>query len=215
LQAGRSKPPAHTGRAFVRLSKLGGLLAHPRERHVLARLLMIRWRALGLHAAPGALVLGCVRFEHPRRAFLGRGSMIATGSCIKCVPGSFHLGEAAYVGEGCWVSCTESVRIERDALLGPGCHITDANHGFNGRGPINRQPRTAAPVTIGEGAWLGAGAKVLAGVRIGRGAVVGAGSVVTKNVADYAIVGGVPACVIGERDDARARERETVLELER
>ncbi|HXP29249.1 MAG TPA: acyltransferase [Solirubrobacteraceae bacterium] len=175
---------------------------------------MLRWRMLGLHAAPGSLVLGRVRFEHPRRAFLGRGSVIASGSCIKCVPGSFHLGEAAYVGEGCWISATESVRIERDALLGPGCHITDANHGFGGRGLINRQPRVAAPVTIGEGAWLGAGAKILAGVQIGRGAVVGAGAVVTKDVADYAIVGGVPARLIAEREQtpASSRERETILE---
>ncbi len=125
--------------------------------------------------------------------------MIAVGCHIKCVPGSFHLGEFAYLGENCWVSSTECVRIERDALIGPGCHITDANHNFAGQGAINRQGRSATPVTIGEGAWLGAGAKVLCGVNVGRGAVVGAGAVVTKDVPPYAIVGGVPARIIGNR----------------
>jgi carbonic anhydrase/acetyltransferase-like protein (isoleucine patch superfamily) len=218
LPAGRSNPSAAIPRTLARLTKLGGLLAHPRRRHLGARLLMLRWRALGLRAAPSALVMGRVRFEHPRAASLGRGSVIATGCCIKCVPGTFHLGEAAYVGENCWISCTESVRIERDALLGPSCHITDANHGIDGRTPINKQPRTAAPVTIGEGAWLGAGAKVLAGVSVGRGAVVGAGAVVTRDVPDYAIVGGVPARLIASRDEHPHLpwlEQQTLLEVDR
>jgi maltose O-acetyltransferase len=40
---------------------------------------------------------------------------------------------------------------------------------------------------------------VLPGVTIGRGAVVAAGAVVAKDVAPYAVVGGMPARVIGER----------------
>jgi serine acetyltransferase len=218
LPAGRSEPRAAPRRVLARLSKLVGLLAHPRRRHVGARLLMLRWRALGLHAAPSALVLGQVRFEHPRGCHIARGAVIATGCCIKSVPGTFHLGEAAYVGENCWISCTESVRIERDALLGPSCHITDANHSFHGRTPINAQPREASPVTIGEGAWLGAGAKVLAGVRVGRGAVVGAGAVVTRDVPDFAIVAGVPARMISSRDERPPPpqlEQTTLLELDR
>jgi acetyltransferase-like isoleucine patch superfamily enzyme len=164
--------------------------------------MMLRWRALGLRAAPSAVVIGRTRFEHPHRVFMAAGSVIATGCCIKCVPGRFYLGENAYVGENCWVSCTDSVRIERDAMVGPGCHVTDANHSFRGHEPINEQPRVAAPVTIGEGAWLGAGSKVLAGVRVGRGAVVGAGAVVTRDVPDYEIVAGVPARRIGAREIA-------------
>jgi serine acetyltransferase len=203
--------------ALAAASALVAALARPRKHHLLARLLMLRWRALGLHAPPSALVMSGVRFEHPRQAFLGRGSVIAGGTRIKCVPGTFQLGDAAYVGEGCWISCTESVRIERNALLGPGCHITDANHGFSGRAPINRQPRVASPVTVGEGAWLGAGAKVLAGVRVGRGAVVGAGAVVTKDVADFTIVGGVPARLLAhrvEQQEIRSNENAAMLELE-
>jgi chloramphenicol O-acetyltransferase type B len=48
-------------------------------------------------------------------------------------------------------------------------------------------------VRIGNDVWLGRGAVIMAGVTIGDGAVVAARSVVTKDVAPYEIVGGVPA----------------------
>jgi acetyltransferase-like isoleucine patch superfamily enzyme len=169
-------------------------------RNLLIRARRVKWRLLGLNAAPTAIVFERVTILHPRRVFMGPGSVIGPGSYVKCVPGELHLGESASLGEGCWVSCTERVQIECGALIGPGCHITDANHGFAGSEFVRNQDRVAAPVTIGEGAWLGAGVKVLAGVRVGRDAVVGAGAVVTKDVPDRAIAVGVPARVISSRE---------------
>ena len=47
--------------------------------------------------------------------------------------------------------------------------------------------------------WIAANCTITPGTRIGHGAVVGAGAVVTRDVEPYAIVGGVPARVIGSR----------------
>jgi acetyltransferase-like isoleucine patch superfamily enzyme len=47
-------------------------------------------------------------------------------------------------------------------------------------------------------ASIGSNATIMAGVTIGESALVGAGAVVTKDVADFAIVAGVPARVIGD-----------------
>jgi phosphonate metabolism protein (transferase hexapeptide repeat family) len=55
------------------------------------------------------------------------------------------------------------------------------------------------PCIIGHDVWIGHGALVVAGVRIGTGAVVGAGAVVTKDVAPYEVVVGVPAKPIRKR----------------
>jgi phosphonate metabolism protein (transferase hexapeptide repeat family) len=53
--------------------------------------------------------------------------------------------------------------------------------------------RAAARCIIGHDVWIGHAATIMPGVRIGTGAVVGAGAVVTKDVAPYEIVAGVPA----------------------
>jgi acetyltransferase-like isoleucine patch superfamily enzyme len=55
--------------------------------------------------------------------------------------------------------------------------------------------QTFKQVTIGRGAWIGAGAVVMADV--GEGALVAAGAVVVKPVPAYARVGGVPAKALG------------------
>lgn len=56
-----------------------------------------------------------------------------------------------------------------------------------------RATRQARKVTIGHDVWIGHGAVVMPGVTIGNGAVVGANSVVTRDVAPFTIVAGVPA----------------------
>lgn len=60
---------------------------------------------------------------------------------------------------------------------------------------------------IGHDVWIGHGALILPGVRIGSGAIIGAGAVVTRDVADYSIVGGNPARLIRPRFAPDATDR--------
>ncbi|MCX8572866.1 MULTISPECIES: CatB-related O-acetyltransferase [Hyphomicrobiales] len=52
------------------------------------------------------------------------------------------------------------------------------------------------PIILGNDVWIGQRSMIMPNVRIGDGAVISAGSVVTKDVAPYAVVGGVPATLI-------------------
>jgi len=67
--------------------------------------------------------------------------------------------------------------------------------------------RRSNRVTIGHDVWIGHGATILPGVTVGNGAVIGAGAVVSKDVAPYTIVGGVPAKLIRERFGKGVGER--------
>lgn len=62
-------------------------------------------------------------------------------------------------------------------------------------------------IVVGSDVWIGYEAVILSGVHIGDGAIIGARAVVTKDVAPYTIVGGVPAKPIRRRFDDETIEK--------
>ena len=70
-----------------------------------------------------------------------------------------------------------------------------------------REERKSARVEIGHDVWIGHGAIILPGLKIGHGAVVAAGAVVTKDVAPFDIVAGIPAKHLKWRFPKKIRAR--------
>lgn len=113
--------------------------------------------------------------------------------------GKILIKSGCYINRNTILDAHECVEIGRDCLIGPGCFITDSNHGFEpGESPA-MQKCSASPTVIEDEVWIGAHVVILSGVRVGRGAVVGAGAVVTRDVSPFQIVAGVPARVLGSR----------------
>lgn len=115
------------------------------------------------------------------------------------------LGDDVDVARHVIIAGSAPVSIGARSLLGYGARIISSNHNVHTAERIFDSGHVSASIVIAPDVWIGTNAVVLPGVTIGTGAVVGAGSVVTKNVDAYAIVGGVPARVIGQRTEASAR----------
>ena len=81
----------------------------------------------------------------------------------------------------------------------PGLRMAHEDYGGGLPIPAAFPDRFGGPITIGHDVWIGRHVQIARGVTIGHGAIVAAGSVVTKDVAPYAIVGGVPAKVLRPR----------------
>lgn len=108
------------------------------------------------------------------------------------------LGNNSGLGINCKVR--GPLEIGDNVMMGPDVTILTHTHNINRIDiPMCKQGSLVKGVTIGNDVWIGMRSVILPGVRIGNGAVIGAGAVLTKDVPDYAIVGGVPAKVIRYR----------------
>jgi acetyltransferase-like isoleucine patch superfamily enzyme len=134
---------------------------------------------------------------------IGSNVFIGRNTILSCKNGDIIVEDGANIGFNCELFSASRVRVGKGTLLAAYCYLIGGDHDFSDPSvSVLDQKRTSAGVDVGEGAWLGAGAKVLDGVRIGDRAVVGAGAVVRQSVGDEAIAVGVPAKVIGQRDGA-------------
>ena len=100
------------------------------------------------------------------------------------------VGRNVFINAGCKFQDQGGITIGDGALIGHNVVIATLDHDF---APEKRQQLHPAPVHIGKGVWIGAGAIITKGVTIGDDAVIAAGAVVTKDVAPGMIAAGVPA----------------------
>jgi acetyltransferase-like isoleucine patch superfamily enzyme len=134
---------------------------------------------------------------------IGSGVFIGRNSILSCKDGDIAVEDGANIGFNCELFSASRVRVGRNTLIAAYCYLIGGDHDFsNPDVPVLEQGRVSRGVDVGEGAWLGAGAKLLDGVSIGDRAIVGAGAVVRDPVAAGAIAVGMPARVIGYREGA-------------
>jgi UDP-2-acetamido-3-amino-2,3-dideoxy-glucuronate N-acetyltransferase len=99
------------------------------------------------------------------------------------------------------VSIYEGVELEDDVFCGPSMVFTNV---YNPRSAVSRKDEYRRTL-VRRGASIGANATIVCGVTIGRYAFIGAGAVVNRDVADYALMAGVPAQRIGWMSEAGFR----------
>jgi len=112
------------------------------------------------------------------------------------------FGKGVFINHSAILSASGGIEFQDGSMAAPGLRIATINHDMNER----HTTYTYGKVTIKKNAWLGMNVTICPGVTIGEYAVVAAGAVVTKDVPDYAVVGGVPAKVIKMLDPKEQKE---------
>jgi maltose O-acetyltransferase len=124
---------------------------------------------------------------------IGKGSTIHTGARFYDL--KIKIGEDTIIGENVVLDGRDNIDIGNHVDIASEVMIYNSEHDINS----SDFKAISAPVTVEDYVFIGPRAIILPGVKIGKGAIVAAGAVVTKDVPPYAIVGGVPAKIIGER----------------
>ena len=146
-------------------------------------------------------ILHYIPFWMPRKLFLrmvgakiGKGSFIMKNNYIMNAR-QLTIGDYSHINRDCIVDSRGGLTIGDNVSISHRVNIMTGGHDARDAHFVG----VFKPIVIEDYAWLGVGCTVLQGVTIGRGAVVSAGAVVTKDVAPYDVVAGVPAKPIGKR----------------
>lgn len=153
------------------------------------------------------------RVSTPASIFLGDDITILERcflSVVAAVPGvapKLTIGDRTSIGAQSHVACVGEVEIGAEVLTAARIFIGDTYHRYEDPDlPVIDQPMsTPEKVTIGRGSFLGIGSAVLMGVTVGEHAYIGAGAVVTQDVEPHTLVVGNPARAV-RRWDPRAEE---------
>lgn len=139
------------------------------------------------------------------RSFVGRYIFASCGKNINIERmADFGSGADISIGNNSGLGINCKVRgpltIGDNVMMGPDVIILTSTHDFARTDiTIRAQGGSIQRVEIGDDVWIGTRSIIISGVKIGRGVIIGAGAVVTKDIPDYAIVGGVPAKILKMR----------------
>lgn len=118
------------------------------------------------------------------------------------------IGNNVSINMDAEISAINSIVIEDGVQMASNVLIVDHYHGkidksdvWGGGEPGKRNLYSKGPVRIEKNVWIGYGVAVLPNVTIGRGAIIGANSVITKSIAPYSVVAGVPGKIIKNLGD--------------
>lgn len=143
---------------------------------------------------------------HPRAGTIriGANSSIAPGVTLQ---GNVDIGANSSVqtgtiliGYGDREKREGLISIGDDVRIAPFVQMIAGNHNFDDvTRPIAKQGLTPAPIVIENDVWVAGRVILTAGVRVSSGSILAAGAVVTKDVAPFSIMGGVPAKLLRRR----------------
>lgn len=142
-------------------------------------------------------------FVKYKGAYIRYRENISFGKNITVAHNCFISPVELEVGDNCWLGVNNficgRVKIGNDVHLGPNVSIPGSSHNIESDLPLSSSGAIQKGTILDDYVWVGSNVTILDGVTIGKGAVVAANSVVTKDVEEWAVVGGIPAKTIKYR----------------
>lgn len=116
-------------------------------------------------------------------------------------PERLSIKNGTVINGYCYINAYGGVSIGQYCHIGKGLTVFSHNHNYNSEFSIPYDDTDIIkPVEIKDFVWCGSNVTIVPGVTIGEGVVIASGTVVTKDVPDYAIIGGNPHRIIKFRD---------------
>jgi acetyltransferase-like isoleucine patch superfamily enzyme len=186
----------------------------------------LQWALRGVFINPTTVLLGYGHsYKMERGVKIGARTRLITGADGRLTIGKkvwissdveIETDSAVHIDEGTSLQrrCTiiGDVKIGKGCIFSPNVFVSSGTHPFRyiPHLPIREQEALLAkdpqkakefdkPIRIEDDCWLGTNVCICPGVTIGKGAIVGANAVVTKDVAPYTVVAGIPAQMISKR----------------
>jgi len=131
-------------------------------------------------------------------ASVGKRTVLKPRISIK-YPWLLKLGHDVWVGEKVWIDNLAEVNIGDNVCISQGAYLMTGNHNYK----KSSFDLIIAPVSVEDGAWVGANAIVCPGITLASHSVITAGSVVTKNTLPFTIYQGNPAQPVRTRSIER------------
>lgn len=150
-----------------------------------------RWHVAVNRVAASSAVAPALRARMLRRAGIDVRSHRVQAGCFFFGP-DVLIGEGSLINHRCYFDSRDRIEIGPRCSLAMEVMIATSTHEI-GAGAVRTGPYRSAPVTIGEGSWIGARAVILPGVTLGPGCVVGAGAVVARDLEPDGVYAGSPA----------------------
>ncbi|GAL89119.1 acyltransferase [Jejuia pallidilutea] len=126
---------------------------------------------------------------------IGTGSSVHMNTFVNRT--NIKIGTNSSINRNCYLDGRGGLFIGNNVSISPEVHLITASHDINSESFEYFEKS----IKVDDFVWIGTRATILPGVNLKKGCVVASGSVVTKDVSSYDIVAGVPAKVIGKRNE--------------
>ena len=133
-----------------------------------------------------------IPYPNALKVFLLRlmGAKIGIGTVIKPwvkikLPWELSLGDYVWLGESCWIDNISHVSIGNHVCISQGALLLTGNHDYTKRS----FDLLSHPISLEDGAWIGAQSTIVGGVTIKSHSVIGIGTLITKDTEAYQVYG--------------------------